>query len=702
MAKKNLLPTLASLFLSVGLLASEQALSFEYKINDSTLKPKERAAIQALLDRAEAMLPAKMKNAIPVVNVEIKRIELPVLTQQIVAAKKKGSDLACNKEDDEVADTESDEKKIKIAGHATRNGTITINRYFLTDIVDGPVKGRQSPDRQHKSFYEEALATVIHETTHVYDLQNIHSKEENDWIIRCRVSNQKSEPLRTYPDECAAYRGIYTTFSQNPYFLQVAGWVGLDFNGFTQRSVDSYETQNPKENFAVNTEFFLMDPEFKCRKPSMYRLLKNHFQHEPFAGVSCDNKLGYVVPGNGADKAQFLTIDPARVYQVHYLLADKGEATMSGWGHAMIRLVICADGRTVGPDCLLDVDKSVVLSYRAFIDSMNLSSWDGLRGKYPSRLFIIPLKQVTDEYAMGELRALESIPLKMSRKEIENFVVRSVEAHWAYDGKYYFISNNCATETLNLLKGSLLKPNLVFSDIRELDPQITRDKINPIGLKSTLVNLGLADDSVLKDRKDAMLKGFYFDSFEDRFNKIYGILKNEMHVGAPTFKEYLNFSAQQRSSLIARIDRSNPRFLQHTAAFLMFETASARKLETKIKAEIQKVVLQEMEESKKTCKKGKVGQIADGYLEVAQLFATPSIFLMGQPGYGLPVGSELASATQKIDTEGKRSEEIAKTAQEISDSLISPADIRELDLIKANLTTLRTIIRPAKPAAVAK
>ncbi|MNS78920.1 hypothetical protein D3C72_1125550 [compost metagenome] len=105
-----------------------------------------------------------------------------------------------------------------------------------------------------------------------------------------------------------------------------------------------------------------------------------------------------------------------------------------------------------------------------------------------------------------------------------------------------------------------------------------------------------------------------------------------------------------------------------------------------------------MEETKKTCKKGKVGQIADGYLEVAQLFATPSIFLRGQPGYGLPMGSELANATQKIDTEGKRSEEIAKTAQEISDSLISAADIRELDLIKANLTTLRTIIRPAKPA----
>ena len=372
---------------------------------------------------------------------------------------------------------------------------------------------------------------------------------------------------------------------------------------------------------------------------------------------------------------------------------------MSGWGHAMIRLVICADGRTVGPDCLLDLDKSVVLSYRAFIDSMNISSWDGLRGKYPSRLFIIPLKQVTDEYAMGELRALESIPLKLSRKEIENFVVRSVEAHWAYDGKYYFISNNCATETLNLLKGSLLKPDLIFSDIRELDPSPRRDNINPIGLKQTLTSLNLTDVSVLKDRAEAMKRGFYFDSFGERFEKVYKIIQNELGVSAPTFKDYLNYSATKRQSIISRVDRANPASRKQAAALMMFETASIRKLETKIKSQIQKVVVEELNAAKAAGKVTKAGDIAKEFLAISQLFATPSNFLIGQEGYGLPMDQEIVNAKQNIDQQGQRSVKIAEDAKTLSDGLISPADAHEIELTASNLKTLKEIIRPANPAA---
>ena len=64
----------------------------------------------------------------------------------------------------------------------------------------------------------------------------------------------------------------------------------------------------------------------------------------------------------------------------------------------MLRLVICAPGRDPGPDCRLDLDHHLVLSFRAFVDDVQLSSWDGLTGVYPSRLFILPLGQVIDEY----------------------------------------------------------------------------------------------------------------------------------------------------------------------------------------------------------------------------------------------------------------------------------------------------------------
>jgi hypothetical protein len=80
-----------------------------------------------------------------------------------------------------------------------------------------------------------------------------------------------------------------------------------------------------------------------------------------------------------------------------------------------------------------------VLSYRAFVGDVQLSSWDGLVGKYPSRLFILPLSQVIDEYTKTELRSLASVPLNLSRTEIEDVVERAAEMHWSYDG------NSCRT-----------------------------------------------------------------------------------------------------------------------------------------------------------------------------------------------------------------------------------------------------------------
>src|SRR5450830_1864292 len=127
-------------------------------------------------------------------------------------------------------------------------------------------------------------------------------------------------------------------------------------------------------------------------------------------------------------------VDPERVYEIDYLLAEANQNLVSRWGHSMLRLVICAPGRPRGPDCRLDLDQHLVLSYRAFVGDVQLSSWDGLVGKYPSRLFVLPLAQVIDEYTKTELRGLASVPLKLTRREIEDTVEHAAEMHWSYDG----------------------------------------------------------------------------------------------------------------------------------------------------------------------------------------------------------------------------------------------------------------------------
>src|SRR5690606_35260215 len=113
-----------------------------------------------------------------------------------------------------------------------------------------------------------------------------------------------------------------------------------------------------------------------------------------------------------------LQLDPARVYAVDYLLAEGNDRFMSRWGHSMLRLVICAPDRAPGPDCRLDLQYHRVLSFRAFVDDVQISSWRGLTGSYPSRLFVLPLAQVVDEYTKVQLRGLQSIPLRLSPMEI--------------------------------------------------------------------------------------------------------------------------------------------------------------------------------------------------------------------------------------------------------------------------------------------
>ena len=88
-----------------------------------------------------------------------------------------------------------------------------------------------------------------------------------------------------------------------------------------------------------------------------------------------------------------------------------------------------------------------MLSFRAFVGDVQISNWRGLTGGYPSRLFVLPLQQVVDEYTKVELRGLQSLPLQLQRDEIASLLERTAQVHWSYDGRYYFVSNNCAVET---------------------------------------------------------------------------------------------------------------------------------------------------------------------------------------------------------------------------------------------------------------
>src|SRR6185437_14115035 len=154
-------------------------------------------------------------------------------------------------------------------------------------------------------------------------------------------------------------------------------------NRMSLRSPDPYEFASIREAFAVNMEYFILDPEYGCRRPavdSYYRKLLG-MTSAPQCQLDTTVRLNSDNPELNLKTS--VNLDPTRIYDIHYLLASSGSSLDSRWGHAMYRVIVCAPWRAkVGPECLQDVQYHVILSYRADVSDLVLSYMKGLDGRY--------------------------------------------------------------------------------------------------------------------------------------------------------------------------------------------------------------------------------------------------------------------------------------------------------------------------------
>ncbi|WP_413576943.1 DUF4105 domain-containing protein [Bdellovibrio sp. HCB290] len=635
---------------SLPLLTTVSASAFEYRVV-TPLSPAQKTAVQVLLKEAEQKLPETLKSALSTVDIRFAKLPSFGLQSALGAASYSRRDL-------------------------------TLDNSTLAEIVKGPNNSKKTT-RTHGNMYREILATVLHETTHLYDFANVHSDQEKEMIRRCDTKFAKTKEERIQngprPYACKYYENMTTSFSKNPYFLQVAGWAGQPENGLNQRTPDTYEMKNPQEYLSVNMEYFLLDSQFKCRRPGMYKVLSNQFRHVPFQNVECNRELGYVVPNNGASLAEVYSIDPDRVYQVHYLFAEKGSELSSGWGHAMMRLIVCSPQRKfVGPDCLRDVEHHLVLSHRAFVDSLQLNAWAGIVGDYDSRLFILPLSQVIDEYPKGQFRALRSLPLAFTRQQIRDFITRSVEIHWEYNGKYKFITNNCATETLDLLQSVLLSPVMMNTEIK-----------TPKGLYDVLLKQGLGNERVFADKKSALELGYYFDSYEERYTKTFAIIQDAGLTSAKDFKQWIDSAANYRNEIIKRINKSQPDYKKTTAALFVLELAARRSVQNSINNSI----VEYLKDASSPVAADDKKKAADNFLNLSSMFAKPSEFLPRDHGYGLPGEDELAIAKSRVAESAAAGDQTATETRKIVDKWTDGALLKEVEVNSENIKLLQELLR---------
>ncbi|MBK5353220.1 DUF4105 domain-containing protein [Pseudomonas sp. TH41] len=570
-------------------------------------------------------------------------------------------------------------------GQASLVFELDLNRNLLASLTDGSAATKKT-NRPHGTVRQEMLATVLHELTHIYDRSRLWPGAERKLIRRCTQRNSSSG-LVGIPDQCRGQTDRRFTLSDDPRLLDLAGWqqyVGRrgereQHNRQIARSPDLYETTNPKEFVAVNMEYFLLDPSYACRRPALYRYYKEHFGWAPAAKATCSKSFAFLNAGNDFAKQPLGQVDPERVYAVDYLLAEANQNWVSRWGHSMLRLVICAPGRPRGPDCRLDLDQHLVLSYRAFVGDVQLSSWDGLVGKYPSRLFVLPLSQVIDEYTKTELRSLASVPLNLSRSEIEDVVEHAAEMHWSYDGNYFFLSNNCAVEELKLLRSGTNNAQLVGLD-----------SIMPNGLLEVLKGRGMADTSVLDDPREALRLGYRFDSFRDRYQAMFEVLKKHLPIKQETVEDWLALKAEERRKWFDQAD------LRTSAALLLLEQAAFRQQLLLAQDEVKQRYL--------GARELKNGGMDKANATLQQILANSGFLsrpaeLLGPGGYGLPQPSEWQHLESESSLRQKQLQALTGDLDKEVRALLEPSRAAEMAANEANLKQVGEHLRKLHKAA---
>lgn len=488
-----------------------------------------------------------------------------------------------------------DDLRDGVHGHS-RGDRILLRRAPLDDwIAAGPAAAMAAPPRR------AALAAVLHEFAHRYD------------------------------------RSPHGGLSRDPRLRDLAGWpvrplrFGLrdHENAMSDRSPDPYELSSPAEFVAVNLEYFLLDPEYACRRPALHAYFAAHFAWAPDA-APCDPALPFVeadaADGTEAGASPLLHLDPARIHAVDYLLAEGNARPMSRWGHSMLRLVMCAPGRAPGPDCRFDLAHHRVLSFRAFVDDVQISSLRGLTGRYPSRLFVLPLDQVVEEYTKLELRGLQSIPLDLSRDEIASLVTHAATLHWSYDGRYYFVGNNCAVETWKLLQTGV--PRLADAGLRS---------ITPTGLLRRLVRSDIADSSVL-EREDAVRAGAYFPSADGEYQALLDIARDAQPLPVTRVDDWLDLAPDARAPWLATAQ------LRDGAALLVLEQAARRR----DALQLRDVLKRQLRDPRRATEIAPAAASLRALLAAGDGLSRPAQLL--DTGYGLPHAAERAALQDQVRT----------------------------------------------------
>ena len=626
--KLNFFIFIITLHTSVA-FSNELSIQFDKKIHETN-----RSHLIKIFNDVASLLPEKFKRNLP------KSITIKIKESSLY---KEIPTNIC----DQLIEGDSEKKSSNfIYGEYNKYGNVlTLDQLVIDVLINGKKKAKKI-SCQHKNTYKQAIATIIHELAHAYDFNNGHRSVKEDFV---KVSDFR--------------KGI-------------AGPKNL--NDKSIRIPDSYEQVNIQEYYAVNFEYFILDSEYACRRPSLFKYFKNELETDPFQLRNCKvNNSVLISMASGLYTP--VKIDLSRIYRIDYLSASPGNELMSGFGHSMFRIVMCGPNTVKGPNCLKDKSHHLVASFRANIEEFSINMFKGIIGKYPSVLYFMTLQEIINTYNLNEFRDLYSYPLNLSNDEMLELAQKMIEVHWNYRGSYKFFTNNCAVESLELVKKALA--NKTLNSEKAITPNDVLDSL----IKAKLTSSDSSMIEIFKSNTEIIIKSFA---------EAYGHKKtNEKNDKKEFFKFIKSYSAKERRDYFENFTAYPPRlssahqslvsyknFLMRASTFILIEKKISEILLEKYAADFARI----LEDSNNS--------FALNVRELSQKFNIDSALKI-ENSYGIPLKIELEKVYQRQSNHNleEYGEQMKKLFREYA-----PEEYDELNEIKINIDTMTSFYESSR------
>ncbi len=501
---------------------------------------------------------------------------------------------------------------------------IALHSGFKKDILIGPQKST-TINCEFGTFYRMAQASLLHELGHIWDNNTTKRMRtlRHEHLQKCAVKKSRHDhPESLY---CHLPNFMERRISSDPQFLHLTNWKWRHRRFFrknlkTSTSPRAYERKNPQETFAVNLEYFLLDPDFKCHRPALYNYFKQKLEHTPFKQSRC--QTNYSLPSyNGLF---IYNIDPKKVDSIHFVLAGEGRSFVSKWGHAMYRIVTCD---TPG-NCLQKPSQNFIVSFAAQSQNLLLGTWEGFRASYSSQIFIKPFLEVINDYRIDNMRDVTSYPLNLSPKEKEQLIHVILERYWDYQGRYSLFTNNCSVESQSMLAAAVNEKSLAFFDWQ---------LFSPIDMKNQLLQTSYINQEPLKDIKKAIEKGYFFPSIAqnslEKWKSIQSYFSNPSIDSEKELYQHLNELTFDEIKIIADELTKHGTVKQIGQFFLLLTI-----LESSVMSENQEKISQRLYNMS--------NQLLFEYSNI--LFPEPD-YWRNETGYGVPLILDLSSIPERQD-----------------------------------------------------